>query len=65
MTDLGERLERLGLGQYLDVFLSEGFDSWETLLDITESDLNILNVKLGHRRVRFLAATACTMPFLC
>ena len=39
MNDLGERLERLGLSQYLEVFVAEGFDSWETVLDITESDL--------------------------
>jgi len=67
MSGLGERLERLGLAQYHDVFVAEGFDTWETLLDITESDLlvhrphyrccyadadrNALNVKLGHRRV--------------
>lgn len=39
MSDLGDRLERLGLSQYLGAFVSEGFDSWETVLDITESDL--------------------------
>jgi hypothetical protein len=39
MNDLRGRLERLGLSQYLDAFVAEGFDSWETLLDITESDL--------------------------
>jgi hypothetical protein len=39
MSDLVERLERIGLAQYLDVFVSEGFDSWATILDITESDL--------------------------
>ncbi|KAF2804318.1 uncharacterized protein BDZ99DRAFT_154940 [Mytilinidion resinicola] len=50
MNDLGERLERLGLSQYLDAFVTEGFDTWETILDITESDLGALNVKLGHRR---------------
>lgn len=50
MSDLGARLERLGLAQYLEVFVSEGFDTWETVLDITESDLSSLNVKLGHRR---------------
>jgi len=50
MNDLRQRLERLGLSQYLDVFVAEGFDSWETILDITESDLGALNVKLGHRR---------------
>ncbi|KAF2710275.1 hypothetical protein K504DRAFT_377614 [Pleomassaria siparia CBS 279.74] len=50
MSDLAERLERLGLTQYLDLLVAEGFDSWATVLDITESDLNSLNVKLGHRR---------------
>jgi len=50
MNDLGERLERVGLSQYLEILVAEGFDSWETVLDITESDLNALNFKLGHRR---------------
>ncbi|PVI00374.1 hypothetical protein DM02DRAFT_655464 [Periconia macrospinosa] len=50
MSDLGGRLERVGLSQYLDTFVAEGFDTWETVLDITESDLSSLNVKLGHRR---------------
>jgi len=51
-SELKERLARLGLAQYSEVFVTEGFDSWETVLDITESDLSHLNVKLGHRRVR-------------
>ncbi|KAL8843559.1 MAG: hypothetical protein Q9170_000063 [Blastenia crenularia] len=50
MTDLGSIFARLGLGQYLDRFLAEGFEAWETVLDITESDLDALGVKLGHRR---------------
>ncbi|KAF1815889.1 HMG-box, partial [Eremomyces bilateralis CBS 781.70] len=50
IEDLRDRLERLGLSQYLDAFVAEGFDSWETVVDITESDLTALNVKLGHRR---------------
>lgn len=29
----------LGITQYLDIFLDQGFDTWETILDITESDL--------------------------
>lgn len=29
----------LGISQYLDIFLEQGFDTWETILDITESDL--------------------------
>ena len=39
MTELSDRLESLGLTQYLEAFVSEGFDSWETIQDITESDL--------------------------
>ena len=39
MTELTDILSRLGLAQYLHVFHYEGFESWETLLDITESDL--------------------------
>ncbi|KAJ4301238.1 hypothetical protein N0V90_003329 [Kalmusia sp. IMI 367209] len=50
MSDLGERLARLGLSQYLEALVSEGFDTWEIVLDITESDLGSLGVKLGHRR---------------
>ena len=49
-TDLTSVLEGLGLTQYLDNFIEEGFDSWETVLYITESDLDALNVRLGHRR---------------
>ncbi|KAH7328765.1 hypothetical protein B0I35DRAFT_26321 [Stachybotrys elegans] len=40
----------LGLSQYLDTFVDQGFDCWETILDIQESDLDALGVKLGHRR---------------
>ncbi|KAK5663257.1 hypothetical protein OQA88_3684 [Cercophora sp. LCS_1] len=40
----------LGIAQYLSAFVEQGFDSWETILDITESDLDALGVKLGHRR---------------
>ncbi|OAA69480.1 High mobility group, superfamily [Cordyceps fumosorosea ARSEF 2679] len=40
----------LGLAQYLDAFVDQGFDSWDTILDIQESDLDALGVKLGHRR---------------
>ncbi|GJC92122.1 HMG box protein [Colletotrichum higginsianum] len=33
----------LGISQYLGIFLEQGFDTWETILDITESDLRIAN----------------------
>jgi hypothetical protein len=36
---LHEVFGELGISQYLDVFLDQGFDTWETILDITESDL--------------------------
>jgi hypothetical protein len=39
MTNLGSVLGRLGLGQYQDTLIEEGFDTWETVLDIQESDL--------------------------
>ncbi|KAI9821565.1 MAG: hypothetical protein M1832_003239 [Thelocarpon impressellum] len=51
MTDLESILSRLGLSQYLDQFVAEGFESWETVLDITEADLVALHVKRGHRRI--------------
>ncbi|KAF4581011.1 high-mobility group 20A [Ophiocordyceps camponoti-floridani] len=40
----------LGLSQYLEAFIDQGFDAWDTILDIQESDLDALGVKLGHRR---------------
>lgn len=39
MTELSEVLGRLGLLQYLGRLNDEGFDKWETVLDITEQDL--------------------------
>lgn len=50
MTDLGGIFAELGISQYLKEFLEQGFDTWETILDITESDFDALGVKLGHRR---------------
>ena len=42
MTQLEEIFEELGLTQYLDGFLEQGFDTWETCLDIRESDLYVI-----------------------
>lgn len=39
MTELGDIFARLGLEQYLETFVTEGFETWKTVLDITESDL--------------------------
>ena len=43
MGDLRPTLEKLGLQAYTDRFISEGFDSWDTLSRITESDLYVLS----------------------
>ena len=50
MTDLEMKLSWLGMSQYYESFVDAGFDSWETLLEITEEDLETLGVELGHRR---------------
>lgn len=39
MTDLEVVLARLGLSQYLEQLVEEGFDKWEAVMDITEQDL--------------------------
>lgn len=41
MTDIQPVLQGLGLGQYYQAFLDEGFDTWETVLDIQENDLYV------------------------
>jgi hypothetical protein len=37
--DLEAVFAELGISQYLETFVDQGFDTWETILDITESDL--------------------------
>jgi len=39
MTAVRPQLEKLGLIEYGDKLIAEGFDTWEALCDITESDL--------------------------
>ena len=39
MAELEPIFEQLGLQQYLSAFLEEGFDTWEVVSCITESDL--------------------------
>ncbi|KAI1026245.1 hypothetical protein LB504_011210 [Fusarium proliferatum] len=54
--DLESILAELGLSQYLGAFVEQGFDEWDIILDIQESDLDALGVKLGHRRRRIANA---------
>lgn len=51
MDSLETKLEQLGLAQYAEALAENGFENWETVLDITEDDLDELGFKLGHRRV--------------
>lgn len=44
MSDLGPIFDRLGLGQYVERFCEEGFEAWETVLDITEPDLYVTSL---------------------
>lgn len=37
--ELDTVFRELGLSQYLDSFVDQGFDTWDTILDIQESDL--------------------------
>jgi hypothetical protein len=43
-------LARLGLSDYYHRLVANGFDSWQTVRDITEKDLGQLSFKRGHRR---------------
>ena len=46
MADLELTLTWLGMGRYLERFLEAGFDSWETVLEITENDLDVSTLHL-------------------
>lgn len=50
MSNLEAILASLSMAQYYSSFVVAGFDTWETLLDITEDDLDSLAVQRGHRR---------------
>jgi hypothetical protein len=50
MAKLEAILAELGIFHYLSDFIEQGFDSWDTILDIMESDFAAIGVKLGHRR---------------
>lgn len=38
-SELEATFRELGIAQYLDSFVDQGFDTWDTILDIQESDL--------------------------
>ena len=47
---LGDIFAEIGLSQYLQNFLDQGFNTWDAIISITELDLDALGVKLGDRR---------------
>ena len=46
MADLELTLTWLGMDRYLERFIEAGFDSWETVLEITENDLDVSTIHL-------------------
>lgn len=50
MAELETILSSIGLGHYYCIFVEAGFDTWDTVLGITEDDLASLAVQRGHRR---------------
>lgn len=46
---LDDIFAELGLSRYLDAFVDQGFDTWDTILDIQESDLYVPRLVLDLR----------------
>jgi hypothetical protein len=55
MAGLSDKLDELGLSAYHDAFVREGFDTWDTVLDITESDLYVMPTTGADYASRFRA----------
>ncbi|KAI9320638.1 hypothetical protein BX666DRAFT_1909821 [Dichotomocladium elegans] len=49
--EVRDLLSRINILQYLDTFLSEGFDCLKSICEVSEDDLIALKVKRGHRRL--------------
>jgi hypothetical protein len=48
--ELRKILLQYGLSEYEERLIENGFDTWDTVMAITEADMGELNFKLGHRR---------------
>ena len=61
--DIAKWMEQLGLGEYAATFADNAIDG-SVLFDLTESDLEKLGVKLGHRKklLKVIAALANETP---
>lgn len=49
-AEIKQMLWEAGLIQYYSEFLQAGLDNWESLCKITDLELSVLGVSLGHRR---------------
>jgi hypothetical protein len=57
-SDLESIFAELGLSQYLGAFIEQGFDEWDIILDIQESDLYVpLASTLSGNYTDFLTET--------
>lgn len=50
MSDLESELSSLGLEEYVQDFQNAGYDSWDAVCEMSESDLECLDLRVGHRR---------------
>jgi class 3 adenylate cyclase len=57
MVSIAQWLEGLGLGRYAAAFAANDID-WDTIHDLSESDLEKLGVSLGHRKKLLKAIAA-------
>lgn len=48
--ELADILNELGLQCYVPAFMNAGYDDWDAVGDMTESDFDALNIRLGDRR---------------
>jgi hypothetical protein len=48
--DLTDILNELGLEGYVAAFMNAGYHDWDAVGDMTESDFDALNIRLGDRR---------------
>ncbi|RFU73778.1 high-mobility group 20a [Trichoderma arundinaceum] len=56
--ELDAIFRELGIAQYLDTFVEQGFDTWDTILDIQESDLWVDLIWLHPQRLQRRIANA-------
>jgi hypothetical protein len=63
--DFSLALARLGLDQYESRLRENGFEDWDDMTDIQESDMTALGFKIGHRRKlqRAIRELSCSSAF--